>query len=666
MARPAQTPKINAKAFLSSYNSSHSLTSPDPEASSGTNHAASLDHSQPIQIAQSQTYPSFASAALSLRTPNHLHSNQHFFSSSAPYGEQSYGSIVSEPSPASSSPRSPAAQFLSAFTPSVTSSKRSDPFDDGQSLDDYTLGRTIGVGGSSIIKHAHSPSGGIVAVKIVTHPNVLDQTHQRNLRREARIWTSLNHEHILPLFDSSLNREGSNGRFFSYFVTLYCPAGSLFDILHRSSAPMPQDDAGMMFRQIVRGLRYLHEERRLVHGDIKLENVLVDESGVCRISDFGMTRQIDDSDESSDEEGGGGEEGPQDREEHDGNMQRGGRASKPFHLSLRRHHHLNRPRNMSSPVPSHNEGSDVPRSLPRSKDQQYDFPQGSLPYASPELLQLSSTPFHHSKRTRPSKHPAQDIWALGVLLYALLDGHLPFMDSFEPRLVGKVLRGSYIMPQGIGAAAEDVLRGCLCMSVEERWDIVEVDDKAWGVGWGDRTVSRSTPPVVVGTRTPRSPDPRPISNRSSRKSSRPRITPQSYVQRDESPEHELSPNSAGDYHSPPSSRPNRRRDASQSSRQRSTSRPPFAGSPSERNFSGEPLEPLVTRISVSIERGRRKSPETDSSARGTSSRSSSRSSPPVTPPDDGLDEDGLLRGRKGKIHTKSSSINTPPWGASSL
>lgn len=447
MARPVSTPKVNAKAFLSSYNSSHALTVDVPDGSSGTNNAASssVDHSQPIQIAQSQTYPSFASAALSLRSPNHHTPNQQFFSSSAPYREQSHGAFTSEPSPTSSIARSPAAQFLSAFSPTAGAAKRAEPFDDGQSLDDYTLGRTIGSGGSSIIKHAHSPSGGIVAVKIVTHPNELDQTHQRNIRREARIWTSLNHEHILPLFDSSLNRVASDGRSFSYFVTLYCPAGSLFDILHRSAAPMPQDDAGMMFRQIVRGLRYLHEERRLVHGDIKLENVLVDESGVCRISDFGMTRQMEESGDSSEEEGGGGGEGmAQERDENEGNLQRGSRSSRPFHLSLRRHHHLNRPRNMSSPVPSFNEGSDVPRSLPRDKDQQYDFPQGSLPYASPELLQLSSTPFHYSKRTKPSKRPAQDIWALGVLLYALLDGNLPFVDSFEPRLVGKVLRGKWL------------------------------------------------------------------------------------------------------------------------------------------------------------------------------------------------------------------------------
>ena len=42
----------------------------------------------------------------------------------------------------------------------------------------------------------------------------------------------------------------------------------------------------MMFRQLVRGLRHLHEDAGYVHHDMKLENVFVifvDETGICKI-----------------------------------------------------------------------------------------------------------------------------------------------------------------------------------------------------------------------------------------------------------------------------------------------------------------------------------------------------------------------------------------------
>ena len=64
------------------------------------------------------------------------------------------------------------------------------------------------------------------------------------------------------------------------------------------------------------------------------------------------------------------------------------------------------------------------------------FADGSLPYAAPELLlpPPSGVP--------PVADPAQDIWAVGVMLYAMLAGRLPFTDQFEPRLQMKIIHGA--------------------------------------------------------------------------------------------------------------------------------------------------------------------------------------------------------------------------------
>src|ERR1700749_1482875 len=49
--------------------------------------------------------------------------------------------------------------------------------------------------------------------------------------------------------------------------------------------------------------------------------------------------------------------------------------------------------------------------------------------------------------------------------------------------------GTFRMPEGIGQIAEDILRGCLQREYMQRWNISQVDENAWGVGWGDHPCS---------------------------------------------------------------------------------------------------------------------------------------------------------------------------------
>ncbi|KAH9932759.1 kinase-like protein [Epithele typhae] len=354
--------------------------------------------------------------------------------------------------------------FLSVFSP--THSERSlAPDDEGATVAGYTLGPVVGHGGFSIIRTASSPQGGTVAVKIVKRADLDKQPNptqaRKSLDREADTWASLNHEHILPLFTVTHTPHAD------FFFTAYCPAGSLFDILKRDGRPaLPQDDAGMMFRQVVRGLRYMHEAG-FVHGDMKLENVLVDDMGVCKICDFGMTRQIG---EEVDCGHLAQDDGDAEREKKYGGPQRA-RTISQAHTPA--HRPLGHQAGASATVP--NRG----------------FAQGSLPYAAPELLHSPSS------TTSYVAHPAQDVWALGVMLYTLLTGKLPFSDSFEPRLQMKILRGVFEMPLGIGRSAEQVLHGCIERSVADRWTVAMVDELAWGIGWGSATDDVSPPPEAI-------------------------------------------------------------------------------------------------------------------------------------------------------------------------
>ena len=315
---------------------------------------------------------------------------------------------------------SPAALFLSAFSPTVAPAALPDA--EGEAVAGYVLGPVIGHGGFAIVRSAASPQGGTVAVKIVRRADLDKQDDPERARaaldHEAAVWASLSHEHILPLFTSS------HTPYADFFVMLYCPAGSLYDILKRDGRPaLPQDEAGRMFRQVVKGLRYMHEVAGFVHRDLKLENVLVDDMGMCRICDFGMAKRIGESDgDDEDRPGPASRVGRAQtvRQKRSTNRQAPQGGLTP-HMTVLRHHSGPRHRN-SSPLPGAAEAS-----------HKQVYASGSLPYAAPELLTPSSS--RHAQT-------AQDMWALGVMLYVLLTGRLPFADSFEPRLQMKILAGT--------------------------------------------------------------------------------------------------------------------------------------------------------------------------------------------------------------------------------
>lgn len=94
---------------------------------------------------------------------------------------------------------------------------------------------------------------------------------------------------------------------------------------------------------------------------------------------------------------------------------------------------------------------------------------GSLAYAAPEQI----------KSKKAISCPSTDIWSLGVILYALVTARLPFADDFDLRLQQKILEGQYEMPSGISTSLQDLIRNCLSLKPETRFNIHHVLQSSW-------------------------------------------------------------------------------------------------------------------------------------------------------------------------------------------
>lgn len=92
---------------------------------------------------------------------------------------------------------------------------------------------------------------------------------------------------IVQYLDSS-----SDGQHLNIFLE-YVPGGSVAALLSNYGA-FEEALVSKFVRQILTGLEYLHE-REIVHRDIKGANILVDNKGGIKISDFGISKRVEDS-----------------------------------------------------------------------------------------------------------------------------------------------------------------------------------------------------------------------------------------------------------------------------------------------------------------------------------------------------------------------------------
>lgn len=334
---------------------------------------------------------------------------------------------------------SPAASFLARYKATEAPLKEPQPDDEGQGLgydNEYIIGKQIGYGGFSIVKEVTSMENGkpvVDAVKIVrkqqsNKSEFENEALQSQFDHEVEMWRFLRHPYILPLIKVYTTD------YATFCITKLNKGGTLFDLIRdtrrKQKCGLPKHLVKRYAYQLASAMRYLHNDVYVVHRDIKLENCLLDmsvpdaatEGGDVLLCDFGMADFIV-------------------RDDRDG----------PEPHSIGQNQNIG-PADTSTSV------------------------QGSLQYAAPELFNATGAVMFS---------PAADVWAFGVVLYALLTATLPFNEGLDSKTTDKILKGTWdeelvrtaeALQDGSAEHALELLRGCLHKEAEKRWTVSDILD----------------------------------------------------------------------------------------------------------------------------------------------------------------------------------------------
>lgn len=155
----------------------------------------------------------------------------------------------------------------------------------GRRIGSWVLERELARGGvGTVFLARHAELNNPAAVKAVTGLPGVDSELAKRFEDEARLQAGLQHPHVARVYDF-LEQDGV-----WFLVMELLPGGSLAEILEDGFSP-PVQTAVSWVRQALAGLGHAHA-KGIYHRDVKPGNLLLDEEGRIRVSDFGIARKV--------------------------------------------------------------------------------------------------------------------------------------------------------------------------------------------------------------------------------------------------------------------------------------------------------------------------------------------------------------------------------------
>ena len=155
----------------------------------------------------------------------------------------------------------------------------------GKQLGPYEIEGPLGEGGMAAVYKAYQASmGRHVALKILPRQFASDPSFVARFAQEARIIARLQHVHIVPVYDYG-HAEG-----YTYLVMPFIPTGTLADVMRAGHLPLER--VRTVILQVGEALGYAHAQG-VIHRDVKPSNILVDDRGNCRLTDFGIAKMVE-------------------------------------------------------------------------------------------------------------------------------------------------------------------------------------------------------------------------------------------------------------------------------------------------------------------------------------------------------------------------------------